>query len=104
MKQHIMLVDDDRDELTFFLDALRAVPCDDGFKCTYANSARQAQDMLKYLEPDFIFVDYNMPDTNGLQMLLDIKNKLGSEKPKVYLYSIFIDEKMQLAAKSLGAS
>jgi CheY-like chemotaxis protein len=104
MKIHVMLVDDDKDELTFFLDALKDIPCEDGFKCTYAGSAKQAGEILKFLVPDFIFVDYKMPQTNGLQFLLTIKNQLGLEKPKVYLYSIFIDEKVKKAALGLGAA
>jgi DNA-binding response OmpR family regulator len=104
MKTHIMLVDDDKDELIFFLDALKEVPSEDGFKCTYANSAKQAAEMLKYLVPDFIFADFKMPGTNGLQLLLAIKNQLGSGKPKVYLYSIFESEKIKKAALNLGAS
>ena len=104
MKLHILLVDDDKDELSFFLDALKDVPCDDGFKCTYANNPQQAIEMLKYLVPDFIFFDYNMPETNGLELLLSIKNQLGLEKPKVYLYSIFTTERIKRAAMNIGAS
>ncbi|SRR5258706_12090935 len=104
MKIHLMLVDDDKDELTFFLDALKNVPCEDGFKCTYAGSAKQAGEILKYLVPDFVFVDYKMPETNGLQFLLTIKNQLGLEKPKVYLYSILTNEKFKKAALGLGAT
>src|SRR5215212_5313895 len=104
MKTHILLIDDDKDELTFFLDALKSVPCEDGFKCTYANNARQAREMLKYLVPDYIFVDYKMSEMNGLQFLLAIKNQLGLEKPKVYLYSIFCNEKIKKAAMNLGAT
>lgn len=104
MKSHIMLIDDDKDELTFFLDALKNVPCEDGYKCTYAANPEQAVDMLKYLVPDFIFVDYQMTGMNGLQFLLAIKNQIGSEKPKVYLYSIFSNEKMKKIAVRLGAA
>ena len=104
MKTHIMLVDDDKDELIFFLDALKEVSSEDGFKCTYASSAKQAAEMLKYLVPDFIFVDFEMPETNGLQFLSAIKNQLRSDKTKVYLYSIFNNEKIRHTALHLGAS
>ena len=104
MKVHILLLDDDKDELGFFLDALKDVPCEDGFKCTFAGSASQAKEMLKYLIPDFIFVDHKMPETTGLQFLLGMKNQLGLEKPRVYLYSVFVDEKIEKAALSLGVT
>ena len=104
MKVHIMLIDDDKDELTFFLDALKNVPCEHGFKCTYAADARQAGEMLKYLVPDFIFLDFKMPGVNGLQFLLTIKDHPGTQKPKVYLYSVFVNGEIKKAALNLGVS
>lgn len=104
MKTHIMLVDNDKDELIFFLDALKQVPYEDGFKCTYAGSAGQAIEMLKYLVPDFIFVDFKMPEINGLEFLSMIRMQPWFQKSKVYLYSMFSNEAIEKAAFDLGAS
>ncbi len=64
MKKHILLIDDDVDELKIFNDALEELP--GNFKCTYASNAYQAMDMLKFIHPHFIFIDYNLPAMNGI--------------------------------------
>ena len=92
MKKHIILIDDDRDELVIFMDALRKVPSDDGFKCTYANSSAQAIEMLKYLVPDYVFADFNMPGMNGLELLHYIKTLERFRTSQLFLYSTFVSQ------------
>jgi CheY-like chemotaxis protein len=104
MKTHILLIDDDRDELTFFMDALKLVPHDDGFKLTYANSVPQALEILKALVPDLIFVDFQMNGTNGLHFLSTVNNQPSLQRTKKYLYSMFVNEIMSRNAIKLGAS
>jgi len=104
MKQHLLLIDDDKDELNIFMDALREVPHDDGFKCTYASSTSQAIEMLKFLVPDFIFVDFNIPKMNGLEFIAFVSSQPHLKKTKLCLYSININEEIDKQAKSLGAS
>jgi CheY-like chemotaxis protein len=103
MKPHILLVDDDKDELLIFLDALREVPEEDGFKCSYANSAEKALEMLKFLVPDFIFLDFNLPGMNGLQLLSYINTQLDLKHTPVYMYSNKITDAIRQSAKLLGA-
>ena len=104
MKTHILLIDDDKDELTFLMDALKLVPHDDGFKCTYANNAKQAIEMLHHLVPDIILVDFQMPGTNGLHFLSMINNQPSLQRTKKYLYSTFVNEIMSRNAVKLGAT
>jgi len=104
MKTHILLIDDDKDELTFLMDALKLVPHDDGFKLTYAPSAQQAIEILKALVPDIILVDFQMPGTNGLHFLSMINNQPSLQRTKRYLYSTFVNEIMSRTAVKLGAS
>ena len=52
MKTHILMIAEDKNELTIFMAALRKVRHGDGFKCTYASDTAQAIEMLKYLVPD----------------------------------------------------
>lgn len=104
MKQHILLIDDDKDELSIFMDALLLVPHDDGFKCTYAPDAIRACKMLKLLVPDFIFVDFNMPGMNGLEFITFISRQLHLKNTKLCLYSINVGEQTKKIAEDFGAS
>jgi len=104
MKTHILLIDDDKDELTFLMDALKLAQHDDGFKCTYASNAKQAIEMLRHLVPDIILVDFQMPGTNGLHFLSMINNQPSLQRTRKYLYSAFVNEIMSKSAVKLGAS
>ena len=102
MKKHILLIDDDKDELIIFMDALRKVPHDNGFKCTYADSGSQAMEMLKYLVPDYIFADFNMPAMNGMELLYYIKRKQNLKNTELCLYSGHINEETARKAAQIG--
>jgi len=104
MKKHILLVDDDKDELVIFMDVLRRVPAADGFKCTYAASTSQAIEMLKYLVPDYIFADFNMPGMNGLQFLQDLKDQQRLNRAQLCLYSTYINDEVKERAQRFGIS
>lgn len=102
MKKHILLIDDDKDELKLFVEALNNVP--GSFKCTYANCAAQGLDMLNYLHPDFIFIDYNIPQVNGLEMLEEIKKDRKISDIPVFIYSTNISKGTSESAMALGAA
>jgi CheY-like chemotaxis protein len=100
MKKHILLIDDDREELNLFMEALQHVP--GSYKCTYSGTGVNALEMLNYLHPDFIFLDYNLPDINGLEVLSRIKKDRKLHDVSIYLYSSVISDAKDRAAKSLG--
>lgn len=104
MKQRILFIDDDKDELIFFLDALLLVPHNDGFKCTYASNTIQACEMLKLLVPDFIFVDLNMPAMNGLEFIAFTASQPQLKNTKCCIYSANINKQMSTLAEHLGAN
>jgi CheY-like chemotaxis protein len=102
MKKHVLLVDDDKDELFLFNEALKEVP--GSFKCTYASSGAQALEMLNYIQPDYIFIDYNLPVMDGVSILTEIrKDKKMSDIP-VFLYSSSLSKDINSTAIFLGAS
>jgi DNA-binding NtrC family response regulator len=103
MKKHILLIDDDTDELIVFMDALHNVPHEDGFKCTYASSARQAIEMLKYLVPDYVFTDFNLPEVNGLEVVKFIREQSRFNNTHVCLYSTHINQDTAKSAAAMGA-
>ena len=71
----IYLIDDDSDDREIFNIALNDI--NKSIKCLTANNAVEA---LKYLQsdpdlnPDYIFLDLNMPLMNGRQFLEEIRN------------------------------
>lgn len=85
MKKHVFLIDDDKDELKSFLAALEHVPGD--FKCTYAASAEQAIEMLKFLTPDYIFSDIGVPVMGGLKLTEQLRKLDNLSDTSLFLYS-----------------
>ena len=102
MKKHVLLVDDDKDELFLFNEALKEVP--GSFKCTYASSGAQALEMLNYIQPDFIFVDYNLPVLDGVEVLNGIKKDKKISDIPVFLYSSSLTKDVNSTAMYLGAA
>jgi len=102
MKKHLLLIDDDKNELTLFMSALKDINGD--FKCTYADRSEQALDMLKYIQPDYIFIEYDLPNVNGLQVLSVIRNEPGLQRTKIYIYTETISEEIDKMARLLGAA
>lgn len=102
MKKLILLIDDDEEELEFFIDALHQIyfPCD----CIFARSAEQALKLLCCTVPDFIFVDFNMPKMNGLRCLEEIKKINNLQSVPVILYSSAINDELTENAMVRGAA
>jgi len=101
MTKEILLIDDDTDELEVFAEALRSV--DKNIQCSQARDLKEALEFLNYSSPAYIFIDYNMPKINGLEVVSEIKKieKLGNSK--IILYSNYISEEMNEKAIYLGA-
>ncbi|MBV9987164.1 MAG: response regulator [Chitinophagaceae bacterium] len=91
MKQHVLLIDDDEDEMTILFEALRDAGIDQ--KCTWAHDVDHALKMLPYLRPEIIFIDLNMPVTNGLEGIRLIRALPGFKETPVILYSTHIETK-----------
>jgi len=101
VKKIILLIDDDEDEFEIFIEALHAGHCT--CDCMFANSSEQALNLLCYTVPDFIFIDYNMPKTNGLKCLTKIKQLNNQKHVPVFLYSTGLTDELCKLAISLGA-
>src|SRR5678815_1926707 len=71
MTKEILLIDDDADELEVFSEALRSV--DKNIQCSQARDLNEALEFLTYSSPAYIFIDYNMPKINGLEVVSEIK-------------------------------
>ena len=102
MKKRVLLVDEDKDELVSFLELLKQVQ--GPLKCTHAISGRQAIDVLQHTAPEFIFVDYELPGINALQLVSAIRFQAKLRETKVYLYSKSITYDSSKMARMLGAT
>lgn len=102
MKKHILLIDDDKDELRLFVHALDDLNI--RYKCTWAQSGEQALQQLRYLAPDIIFLDVNMPGKNGFEVLNDIKRMPEKKEIPVILFSTTMDHHINNMGLAFGAT
>lgn len=101
MQLLILLIDDDRDELTILNEALNKAGIDN--VCTWASGPEKAYALLQQAQPDIIFLDINMPRVNGIVCLEEIKKMDGLRDIPVVLYSTSITNDMRKKAIQLGA-
>lgn len=80
-----MMVDDDRDNLKL----IGALLMHEGYDVSQAESAEEALEKLKTVEPDLILLDINMPGLSGLEMLKVLR---GREK---YVSVIFVSARSE---------
>jgi PleD family two-component response regulator len=97
----ILLIDDDEDEHEIFLSALQNI--DSPFNFVSTDNCEEALDILKQLDPDYIFVDFNMPRLNGMTCLEEIKKINRIAHVPVYMYSTGINAQEGKKALQMGA-
>lgn len=102
MKTHILLIDDDIDEMKTFVEALKEVV--GAFKCTYAANGIHALKMLLYLRPEAIFAACNMPAMDGLQVAEEVKKINHLQDIPFFLYAPNFNTATREKALQLGVS
>jgi CheY-like chemotaxis protein len=82
-----LLIDDDADDQAIFLQALTDI-APDTF-CISASGPSTAISLLKdtKYQPDYIFLDLNLPEMNGLELLQFIKRNKDFCNIPVIIYS-----------------
>jgi len=101
---NILIVDDDADDRSMFIDAIKEV--DEEINCTSAIDGKQALDLLKnnYESlPDFIFLDLRMPRFSGKKCLLEIKKDEKLKSIPVVIYTTSKDVEEAKVLQELGA-
>ena len=98
-----ILIDNDEDDHEIFSLAMEELP---GVRCQYFHSS---PDALRKLEdpgsdPDFIFIDMNMPRLNGIECVQAIRRHAHLKKAGIYLYSTHADPASVELALQLGAN
>ena|SRR5688572_18331993 len=83
----ILIVDDDLDDITLFLDAIRHI--DGQAECQLAKNGKEALELLEKMQqlPDIIFLDINMPIMNGKEFLLIGKTDSKLKNIPIVMYS-----------------
>jgi CheY-like chemotaxis protein len=102
MYKKILLIDDDADEQFFFMEALKEIKAP--VKFFFANNPKEGVRLAKFLLPDFIFIDINMPAISGFECLESILVNTSIQKPNVIIYSTGVDEMMHKKAIKKGAT
>ncbi len=98
-KLQILVVDDDRLMLTLFVGVLRR----EGYQSVdIAKSGKDALEKLKEQRPDIVFLDIEMPELSGLDVLKAIK-ELGIET-KVVIVTATPSAQNVMAARDGGAA
>ena len=104
MKKYVLLIDDDEDELEIFSDALDKTHLPFDFYCRQAKNVEQAIKAVRSFQTDFIFLDFNMPLMNGLNVFEAIKQVKTASRIPVIFYSSIIDDEINKKAMAMGAS
>lgn len=101
--QHILLVEDDEDDQSFFLEAILRI--DPTVTISVAPNGRAALDWLQSAEslPHLLFLDINMPLVNGLECLAAIRKDERFRQLPVFMLSTSGDPVSVAVAKRLGA-
>ena len=74
------------------------------YKCTCAENARHAVDILQYITPDLIISNNRNPEPNGLQLLEEIKKISRLATVPFYLYATGVSHELQSKVVSLGGN
>ena len=95
----IMLVEDDQDDRTLFIESVKEF--DKDIECLIARDGREALDILRNpisKLPDFIFMDLRMTRFNGKKCLSEIRkdNRLNHIPVVIYTTSRSVEEAKEL--------
>lgn len=100
----LFLVDDDPDDQEIFTMAVTGtqIPVD----LTYGNDGMDALEIFQNnpsFQPDFIFIDINMPRMNGIEFLRHLKQTTYAPESCIVMYSTSLDDSIIENARQLCA-
>ncbi len=101
----VFLIDDDFDDQEFFSLALKNINASN--ECVFASNGISGLEMLQNDEnfnPDYIFIDQNMPRMTGLECLEQIKKIDRFFQTPIYMYSTSGNQPTRDESKMLGAT
>ena len=101
---NILIIDDDGEDSEFLCDAICQVNPET--RCMAMANAADAIEGLKtkkVTRPDLIFLDLNMPSTNGVQCLKELKDEADLSDIPVVIYTTSKSYEDRAEALRLGA-
>lgn len=98
MKKGVILIIDDEIEILGLLSRFLKRR---GFVVHTADNLKKGKAQFEITQPEFVFLDVNLPDGNGLRLLSDLKNITLSVK--VIMMSAINDDEIKTKASALGA-
>ncbi|PIT92638.1 MAG: hypothetical protein COU08_01425 [Candidatus Harrisonbacteria bacterium CG10_big_fil_rev_8_21_14_0_10_42_17] len=102
---HILVVDDDEDFISIISQKLAS----SGFAVSLAHNGREGYDRALQLKPDLILMDVQMPEMDGIETLLKMREREELKHIKVMFLTAYgedqpgVYETDQRYAKELGA-
>lgn len=97
----ILYIDDDNDDAEIFREALKWI--DPEIKCITTSNGRQAFEKLDPC-PDFVFLDYRMPQYSGLDVLKRIAKSSSFSFSRIVMYSSFMSEREIADCSRIGVN
>jgi CheY-like chemotaxis protein len=76
----VLYVDDDRVNALLFLELCRLAP---GIEVQCVESGAEAQALVAEFQPELLVIDLHLPDTDGVQLLAQLRRTAGRRVPAV---------------------
>ncbi|MGB3071476.1 MAG: response regulator [Ottowia sp.] len=96
---HILIIDDDPDQLRLLVAALRNTP----YRVSVALNGDQGYARATVLLPDLILLDVRMPGRNGITIARLLKTNPSTQHIPILILSALNDERERLAGLRAGA-
>jgi CheY-like chemotaxis protein len=103
MVKILFLIDDDLDDREIFREAVAT--CNPNIDVLFATDGVSALEILdsSVIQPDVIFLDYNMPRMNGLECLKRLKANPETKNIPTIIYTTSGDREQEKVILLLGA-
>jgi CheY-like chemotaxis protein len=89
--KHLLIVDDNEDELSRVLDAVGGTD----IEISTARTAKEAIDFINKQTFDCIILDLKLPDANGFDIINDLENNIAGHDTAIIIHSAGDVNKMQ---------
>lgn len=99
MSKCVLIMEDEQPLRDALSDKLKA----EGFKVVEARNGNEGLELAKSEHPDIILLDIMMPETNGLDVLKELKSNIGLMQIPVLVLTNLPEASAEQEAMKLGA-